>query len=793
MPDTRYFRPRKAAKKMKLAQSMNQTVYLCGVTGLGKTAFVKDYLGRRSYAYYSAEDYADWEFQMPEEGQEGIVVIDDLYLLTSPEFREELYPVLEALMERRDVWLILISRCQVPRWLMALYVNHLFCIIGEEDLLLEREEQDAYFASCDVYPGERVSQRIWTEGKGHPLALRILALELLKNGHGSRESDVDNQLEVYYQAKEQMYGYLETHVYDQWNLELQEFLMELSVAEDFDVQIAQMITGKKNVEELLEQAMETGDFIVKKGTVYQYKKPFRRSMHRRLMRSTKADRIHRLYCNAGYCYEMRGEIDLALGAYAACEDEDEISRLLIANARENPASGHYFELRHYYLSLSEDTVRESAVLLSCMSMLQSIRMNVEESERWYRELEAYAANHTGSARKEAKTRLLYLDIALPHRGIVQIADIFRNAYTLIREHRVLLPEFSVTSNLPSQMNGGKDFCEWSRKDKELAASIGKVVSLVLGSYGKGLVSLALAESFLEKGMDSYEIVSLAEKGRMQAESVGKTEQCFVAVWLLGQLSLLRGHAEDALERLDSFERTAGQDAARLVSNIRALRCWLWMYQGRMKEVMDWMKEAPDEYQEFWSMERLRYLVKARVYLQNGRYEQAVGILEKLLYYADKMNRTYVRMESKLLLATALYHMGWGDWKKSMQECISEAESYHFVRLISREGGSVLKLLRAEDFIWSDQKYKKQVLEECQRMADFYPSYLKKHEEGDVVLAPNALKILRLQADGCQTETIAAQLGITKNTIKYHNKETYRKLGVTSKAAAINEARNRGLL
>ena len=101
MPDTRYFRPKRAVKKMKLAQSLGQTVYLCGVTGLGKTTFVKDYLGRRKYAYYSAADYADWDLQIPKEGQEGIMVFDDLYLLTSPELREEIYPVLEDLMERR--------------------------------------------------------------------------------------------------------------------------------------------------------------------------------------------------------------------------------------------------------------------------------------------------------------------------------------------------------------------------------------------------------------------------------------------------------------------------------------------------------------------------------------------------------------------------------------------------------------------------------------------------------------------------------------------------------------------
>ena len=48
------------------------------------------------------------------------------------------------------------------------------------------------------------------------------------------------------------------------------------------------------------------------------------------------------------------------------------------------------------------------------------------------------------------------------------------------------------------MNGGKDFCEWSRKDRELAVSLGKIIEFVLGKYGKGLVPLALAESYLEK-------------------------------------------------------------------------------------------------------------------------------------------------------------------------------------------------------------------------------------------------------------------------------------------------------
>lgn len=42
------------------------------------------------------------------------------------------------------------------------------------------------------------------------------------------------------------------------------------------------------------------------------------------------------------------------------------------------------------------------------------------------------------------------------------------------------------------------------------------------------------------------------------------------------------------------------------------------------------------------------------------------------------------------------------------------------------------------------------------------------------------------------EQIANQPGLSKAGVKYYNQETYRKLGVSGKAAAVSEARNRGL-
>lgn len=79
------------------------------------------------------------------------------------------------------------------------------------------------------------------------------------------------------------------------------------------------------------------------------------------------------------------------------------------------------------------------------------------------------------------------------------------------------------------------------------------------------------------------------------------------------------------------------------------------------------------------------------------------------------------------------------------------------------------------------------------MAALYPAYLKRKADEEIVLSGNALKILRLQAEGFSTEQIAQSLRISQSTVKYHNKETYRKLGVSGKTAAVNEARNRKLI
>ena len=106
---------------------------------------------------------------------------------------------------------------------------------------------------------------------------------------------------------------------------------------------------------------------------------------------------------------------------------------------------------------------------------------------------------------------------------------------------------------------------------------------------------------------------------------------------------------------------------------------------------------------------------------------------------------------------------------------------------------MLAMLEKSKFVWKDTGYKNQVLTECRQMAEAYPAYLRNAQETRIQLSSNAIKILKMQAEGMSAAVIAEKLKLSEATVKYHSRETYRKLGAKNKVEAITEARKRKLI
>lgn len=788
--DKNYIAPAAALKKLKTARSLPQTVYLYGATGYGKTELVRQYLSGRRYTYLSCEDLP-WEagaLSPAEPGRQNqrVVVIDDLHRLKSEDLRREIL----ALEEREDIWLLLISRSPIPPWLMPRHVKDVFVLISEKDLRMGRKEIAAYLEARSIAYTEEDIQYLQDTAEGNAYVLHHVALRM-KEG-------LSPGPELRAEIESAFASYLENAVLVRWDSDLLEFLMQVSVVDEFTLELAEMISGNLHVTALLEQAAEAGNFMTQEDGVYRLRPVLIQALRNRALKIYGRERVGDLKYNAALYYEMHDEVVPALKLFEECGKTERIKNLLIRNARMNPGNGHYYELRRYYFNMDEREIADSPVLMAGMSMLYSMLMDGEKSEYWYEKLKAYAASARGGVRREAQSRLAYLDIGLPHRGSRSVLDVMKKIPALLFDKGNQLPEFSVTSNLPSTMNGGKDFCHWSPDDTMLAKTVGPLVERVLGRYGIGLVKAALGESLYEKGEDNYKVMTLLTRAQMETEQGGTMEIAFAAVGIRIRLALFQGDIQAARELLASFEQAVKENrASQLLPNIQAFRCRLALYEGDMDTVERWMKTAPDEDVEFCSLERYRYLTKARCYLANGEYTKAQALLEKLRYYAEQTNRPYVRMETGLLSAATKERVG-GPWQEELAAVLQEAESYRFLRLISEEGAAIWPLLQREKKALTeagtlDKDWLRRVLDEAEEMARRYPLYLKKRAAAAADFSGTALTILRLQADGLSLNQIAKKLDMKSFSVSYHIQENYRKLNVSRKADALIAARSLGLL
>ena len=252
-----YIAPAAALRKLKSAHTQRQNVYIYGASGYGKTELVQQFLANRPHKYFSFSDLAGNIDKLPANDEEITLVLDHLQLLTSDLLREKIL----NLCYYRKVWLILISRSALPHWLRPSYVNQGFTIIHEEDLHLRGTEMAAYLQTQQLTLSEAELVHLEGATDGNAYALRYASL-LLQQGHKIGP-------EFYLQVWDAYADYLETFVFPSWDSTLLEFLMQLSITNDFDLELAKMISGNSRAAALLEHALETDNLLRQKGGVYR--------------------------------------------------------------------------------------------------------------------------------------------------------------------------------------------------------------------------------------------------------------------------------------------------------------------------------------------------------------------------------------------------------------------------------------------------------------------------------------------------------------------------------------------
>ena len=761
-----------------------RVLFFSAPCGFGKTVLADALLRGRNVLRQSA---ADPDCAIPPSAQDwDILLIDDLQFMQEEAGQQALCELIRSSPERHFV---LLSRGVPPGCLTAFQYTGLMTVLEAEDLLFDAGDVRRLFQLSGVNVTDSEIDGILKESVGYPLGVAITARCM--------SPDKPWTPELVARVFHEVFLYFETAIYRRFDLPVRRFLLELAPFESFDLEMARMVSGDPRAGERL-------DWIFRYTTMLRYDdcqrfhfwSGFRAFLLWEMEREYTEEKRKALISRGGLYYELKEDYAHALECYTSGGDHSKVSELLVRNAELHPGMGHYAEMEKYYRSLPEAEILASPSLMQGMSMLCALVMDYEGSERWYGELQKFV-EHCGrqdAAGKQARGRLAWLDISLPQRGVKGLTETIPAVFRLLTNKEVALPSFSVTSALPSIMNGGKDFSEWSKKDDLLYKTIRLPVEAVLGRDSVCLADCAIAESKFEKGEDvAGRMLSLLPQMN-EVRNHGTSDMEFAVSGLLARSQLANGQPTDARRTIEVLhECFVERGLTRFLPNMDAMLCRIDMHTGDLDAADAWYREkAPCEPTHLNVMRRYQYLTQAMVELADGRPDAALLTLAPLEPYIQNCARIIDGIHLNVLTAIALRRKKDERWRERLTAALDAATEYRFIRTVSVYGTAVLPLLEALN--WDgDKAWSKRLMAAVRMQAAFYPHFLESRLAPGEELTPTELQILHLICADKSNAEIAQIMDVKLPTVKTHVSHILDKLDVKRRAEARTAAKKLRLI
>lgn len=191
------------------------------------------------------------------------------------------------------------------------------------------------------------------------------------------------------------------------------------------------------------------------------------------------------------------------------------------------------------------------------------------------------------------------------------------------------------------------------------------------------------------------------------------------------------------------------------------------------------------------------LLQARILYSQNRQPEALTNLEKLLREMEQQERSDLIIEIQILRAMVLQQQGkLADALDALNSALSLARPGGYVRIFLDEGEAMIQLLYEASARGIQSEYVGQLLAVISRDKldlESTSHILPMSAELAEPLSERELQVLRLLASPLTSTEIAGELFISVNTARFHIKNIYAKLGVHSRAEALERARELGML
>jgi LuxR family transcriptional regulator, maltose regulon positive regulatory protein len=327
-------------------------------------------------------------------------------------------------------------------------------------------------------------------------------------------------------------------------------------------------------------------------------------------------------------------------------------------------------------------------------------------------------------------------------------------------------------------------------------------------YPRATADLHVGLAELDRELDDLPSAEAhLESARVLGERASITENRHRWYVVMAQVRAARGDYDTATHLLDQAEALYRRGFYPDVRPIAAIKARVQIAGGDLSSAGEWAEDRaisvddqPDYLREY------EHLTLARLLLAQHRADHHIdgagaspvdgvlGLLDRLQTAAVDAGRDGSVLEIRVLQALA--HRARGDLPLALaalgRSFVATPEPDSYVRLYLDEGAPMLALLhhaaRAPDPV---------VQAQVRRLFEGTTPSVEAAAEPQQALAEplsqRELQVLRLLDSELTGPEIARELYVTLNTLRTHTKRIFTKLDVTTRAAAVRRAHERGLL
>jgi LuxR family maltose regulon positive regulatory protein len=772
------------------------------------------------------------------------LVLDDYHAITNAEVHQWMEAFIAYIPSGMHV--VLVSRRDVPLPLVRLRISREITELRVIELRLTPEETKAYLEqTTGMKLSSDVVTLLETRTEGWIAALRLVAIAM------RTEDDHKHFVKSFKGSHRDLMDYLVSEVIAQQPEEVQNFLLKTSILSRYCAPLAQAVTGnsKKQIQEIIEWLEYANLFIIPlddDGNWYRYHHLFREMLYHRLKAKHSQNAITVLHNNASLWLGKNDFIDEAIRHSMAAEDVGSAIALIDQHRHDLLDQSNWRVFERWLNILPSDVAGKEPTLLVMQAWLllhllklDEMNLALGEAEKRLAKIEAQIPKSGALAlRGEIDTMHSYFwnvagndpqkGFKCAQRALKNLPQTHSFARGMALDFECFAFYFSGQKDKAIRLLTNAAYHPTNLGPSKLQTFIGLChLYLVSGDLPQ---LLHTAEDFLQMVMEKNQSIGIAyahyfigyaryernelEMARHHFSQVADMtygastivyKNCMYALALIHQVQGKSDKAQETMDALQSYFREIKNST--FLPEIRSVQARLSLVQGELDSAVRWAQSInPSELRDSPFVFEVQHITWASVRIAQGTtssLQKAIHLLVKMLTIAEATNNT--RWMIKILVHLALAYQAQGKTKDSLEvleRAVKLAQPGGFIRTFVDSGVQMAGMLRQLLNRGVSVQYIQLILAafpECEASVDpmvVDPAITVSEISKTILLEAltrRESEVLLHLAERRTNQEIAEGLTISILTVKKHTGNIYQKLGVNSRAEAVEKAKALGIL